>query len=266
MNVQSNISVSSNIDTTNAVIHIAHLYKSFGSNNVLIDFNMELYKGENLIVLGKSGSGKSVLIKCIIGLLEQDSGEVQVLGNDVQNLNEKELDKLRAKVGFLFQSNALYDSMTVRENLEFPLRRHWIKLTAAETNAKVNDVLENVGLAHTIDLMPSELSGGMRKRIALARTLILDPEIMLYDEPTTGLDPITAKEISELIVTMGEKYNTSSIIISHDMNCIRMTADRIVMLIDGFCYAQGTFTELERNNDPLVKQFFEQWQSKLSIT
>ena len=249
-----------------AVIRIAHLYKSFGSNEVLKNFSMDLFKGENLAVLGKSGSGKSVLIKCIIGLLEQDSGEVRVLGNDVQNLNENELDEVRAKVGFLFQSNALYDSMTVRENLEFPLRRHWIKLTSAETDAKVRDVLENVGLAHTLDMMPSELSGGMRKRIALARTLILKPEIMLYDEPTTGLDPITAKEISELIVTMGEKYNTSSIIISHDMNCIRMIADRIVMLIDGYCYAQGTFTELEQNNDPLVKQFFQQWQSKLSIT
>jgi phospholipid/cholesterol/gamma-HCH transport system ATP-binding protein len=266
MTNEPNIRINSNENAASAVIRIAHLYKSFGSNEVLKDFNMELLKGENLVVLGKSGSGKSVLIKCIIGLLEQDSGEVDVLGNDVQRLDEKELDELRAKVGFLFQSNALYDSMTVRENLEFPLRRHWIKLTKEETDAKVKTVLENVGLAHTIDMMPAELSGGMRKRIALARTLILDPEIMLYDEPTTGLDPITAKEISELIVTMGEKYNTSSIIISHDMNCIRMTADRIVMLIDGYCYAQGTFAELERNNDPLVKQFFEQWQSKLSIT
>lgn len=262
---QSNI-FTNNTTTADAVIRIAHACKSFGSNEVLKDFNMQLYKGENLVVLGKSGSGKSVLIKCIIGLLEQDSGAIDVLGNDVQNLDEKELDELRAKVGFLFQSNALYDSMTVRENLEFPLRRHWIKLTAAETDAKVKAVLENVGLAHTVDMMPAELSGGMRKRIALARTLILDPEIILYDEPTTGLDPITAKEISELIVTMGEKYNTSSIIISHDMNCIRMTADRIVMLIDGCCYAQGTFSELEQKNDPLVKQFFEQWQSKLSTT
>ena len=152
--------------------------------------------------------------------------------------------------------------MTVRENLEFPLRRHWIKLTAEETNRKVMEVLTNVGLAHTVDMMPSELSGGMRKRIALARTLILDPEIMLYDEPTTGLDPITANEISELIMKLGEKYNTSAIIISHDMNCIRMTADRIVMLIDGKCYTQGTYQELEQNNDPRVKQFFEQWQSK----
>ena len=253
---------TSTTENREAVISIRHLYKSFGNNHVLKDFNLDVYKGENVVVLGKSGSGKSVLIKCIIGLLEQDAGDITVLNDDVINLNNKELDELRAKVGFLFQSNALYDSMTVRENLEFPLRRHWIKVTAAETNAKVMEVLTNVGLAHTVDMMPSELSGGMRKRIALARTLILDPEIMLYDEPTTGLDPITAKEISELMVEMGEKYNTSAIIISHDMNCIRMTADRIVMLIDGKCYAQGTYHELEENNDPQVKQFFEQWQSK----
>ncbi len=244
------------------VISIRHLYKSFGTNHVLKDFDLDVYKGENVVVLGKSGSGKSVLIKCIIGLLQQDAGDITVLHDDVINLNMKELDELRAKVGFLFQSNALYDSMTVRENLEFPLRRHWIKVTAKETNDKVMEVLTNVGLAHTVDMMPSELSGGMRKRIALARTLILDPEIMLYDEPTTGLDPITAKEISELMLEMGEKYNTSAIIISHDMNCIRMIADRIVMLIDGKCYAQGTYRELEQNNDPQVKQFFEQWQSK----
>jgi phospholipid/cholesterol/gamma-HCH transport system ATP-binding protein len=257
--IQSGTAIETNRDV---VVSIRHLYKSFGNNHVLKDFNLELYKGENVVVLGKSGSGKSVLIKCMIGLLEQDAGDITVLREDVINLNSKELDVLRAKVGFLFQSNALYDSMTVRENLEFPLRRHWIKLTAAETNKKVMEVLSNVGLAHTVDMMPSELSGGMRKRIALARTLILDPEIMLYDEPTTGLDPITAKEISELMVEMGEKYNTSSIIISHDMNCIRMTADRIVMLINGTCYIQGSYRELEQSNDPQVKQFFEEWQSK----
>ncbi len=256
--IQKEISTTTN----EPVISVRHIFKSFGSNHVLKDFNLNVYKGENVVVLGKSGSGKSVLIKCLIGLLEQDAGEITVLNADVISLNSKELDVLRAKVGFLFQSNALYDSMTVRENLEFPLRRHWIKLTTAETNAKVMEVLTNVGLAHTVDMMPAELSGGMRKRIALARTLILDPEIMLYDEPTTGLDPITGKEISELMVELGEKYNTSAIIISHDMNCIRMTADRIVMLIDGKCYAQGTYRELEQNNDPQIKQFFEQWQSK----
>ncbi len=242
---------------TEPVISISHLYKSFGDNKVLVDFNFNLYKGENVVVLGKSGSGKSVLIKCIIGLMNPDDGAIIVLNNSVPDMNSRELDIIRAKVGFLFQSNALYDSMTVRQNLEFPLRRHWIKVTAEETNAKVMDVLTNVGLAHTVDMMPVELSGGMRKRIALARTLILDPDIMLYDEPTTGLDPITGKEISKLILEMGEKYNTSALIISHDMNCIRMTADRIVMLIDGKCYADGTYDELRKNNDPKVKQFFE---------
>lgn len=245
------------IKTTDPVITVSHLYKSFGLNNVLVDFNFTLYKGENVVVLGKSGSGKSVLIKCIIGLLDADRGGINVLNNSVTEMNSRELDIMRAKVGFLFQSNALYDSMTVRENLEFPLRRHWIQISPGETDKKVMEVLTNVGLAHTVDMMPAELSGGMRKRIALARTLILDPEIMLYDEPTTGLDPITGKEINKLIVELGEKYNTSAIIISHDMNCIRMTADRIVMLIDGKCYAEGTFEELKNNNDPKVKQFFE---------
>lgn len=245
------------VEKADPVISISHLYKSFGNNNVLIDFNFTLYKGENVVVLGKSGSGKSVLIKCIIGLLDADQGEITVLDNSIIEMNSKELDILRAKVGFLFQSNALYDSMTVRENLEFPLRRHWIHLSAEETNQKVMEVLGNVGLAHTVDMMPAELSGGMRKRIALARTLILDPEIMLYDEPTTGLDPITGKEINKLIVELGEKYNTSAIIISHDMNCINMTADRIVILIDGKCYAEGSLEELKKNNDPKVKQFFE---------
>ncbi len=244
-------------DTGEPVISISHLYKSFGKTNVLIDFNLNLYKGENVVVLGKSGSGKSVLIKCIVGLLEPDEGQIMVLNNNVTEMNSKELDILRTKVGFLFQSNALYDSMTVRENLEFPMRRHWLHISAEETNQKVMEVLTNVGLAHTVDMMPSELSGGMRKRIALARTLMPAPEIMIYDEPTTGLDPITGKEINTLIVELGKKYNTSAIIISHDMNSIQMTADRIVMLIDGRCYAEGSFEELKKNNDPKVKQFFE---------
>jgi phospholipid/cholesterol/gamma-HCH transport system ATP-binding protein len=239
------------------VISITHLFKSFGDNHVLVDFNLLLHRGENVAVLGKSGSGKSVLIKCIIGLMKPDKGMINVLGRDIEDLNHQKLDEVRTKVGFLFQSNALYDSMTVRENLEFPLRRHWIKLTAAERNEKVTEVLKNVGLSHTADMMPVELSGGMRKRIALARTLILDPEIILYDEPTTGLDPITGKGISKLIKEMGEKYNTSALIISHDMGCIRTTADRIIMLIDGKCYAQGTYDELKKNNDEKVKQFFE---------
>jgi phospholipid/cholesterol/gamma-HCH transport system ATP-binding protein len=240
------------------MITIDHLYKSFGSNKVLKDFSLTLNKGENVAVLGKSGSGKSVLIKCVIGLLVPDSGKINVLGKDIPELSHEELDHIRVKVGFLFQSNALYDSMTVRENLEFPLRRHWINFSPEESTDKVMEVLNNVGLAHTVDMMPAELSGGMRKRIALARTLIVNPDIMLYDEPTTGLDPITAKEISNLMIEMGEKYNTSSIIISHDMNCIRATADRIVMLIDGRCYEEGKYESLKKHKDPKVRQFFDQ--------
>jgi phospholipid/cholesterol/gamma-HCH transport system ATP-binding protein len=250
-------SLSKKQETSETVIQVEHLYKAFGSNKVLVDFNFILNKGENVAVLGKSGSGKSVFIKCLIGLLRPDSGDVYVFDKKITDLNHDELDFLRVRMGFLFQSNALYDSMTVRENLEFPLRRHWLEQSKEETNAKVIEALTNVGLAHTVDMMPVELSGGMRKRIALARTLILNPEIMLYDEPTTGLDPITGREISKLIVEIGKKYNTSSIIISHDMNCIRLTADRIIILIDGYAYAEGTYEELKKSNDNKVKQFFE---------
>lgn len=239
------------------VLVIRHLYKSFGNNHVLADFNLELRKGENVVVLGKSGSGKSVLIKCIIGLLKPDKGSIEVFGKNIPDIKSDDLDKIRAKVGFLFQSNALYDSMTVRENLEFPLRRHWIRVSQYEVNNMVLEALEDVGLAHTINMMPAELSGGMRKRIALARTLILKPEIILYDEPTTGLDPITAKEIIELMVEIQKKYNTASLIISHDMTCVRMAGDRVVILVDGRCYANGTFEQLTQNIDPKVKQFFE---------
>lgn len=239
------------------VMEIHHLYKSFGNNRVLVDFNLSLTKGENVVVLGKSGSGKSVLIKCIIGLLQPDKGNIEVFGKNIPDLDHEELDKVRAKVGFLFQSNALYDSMTVRENLEFPLRRHWIKVSQEEVNRLVMEALEDVGLPHTADMMPAELSGGMRKRIALARTLILKPEIILYDEPTTGLDPITAKEIIELIVEIQKKYKSSSLIISHDMTCVRMAADRVIMLIDGKCYAEGTYEELKLSTDNRITQFFE---------
>ncbi len=239
------------------VLNIEHLYKSFGANKVLADFNLEIAKGENVVVLGKSGSGKSVLIKCIIGLLTPDSGSIRMFGTNIPDIKNDVLDKIRAKVGFLFQSNALYDSMTVRENLEFPLRRHWISVTQNEVNDMVQQALEEVGLAHTIDRMPAELSGGMRKRIALARTLILKPEIILYDEPTTGLDPITAKEIINLMVEIRERYTTTSLIISHDMNCVRLASSRVVMLIEGNCYANGSFDQLAKNMDPKVKQFFE---------
>lgn len=239
------------------VLMIRHLYKSFGDNHVLVDFNLELKKGESVVILGKSGSGKSVLIKCIIGLLKPDQGTIEVFGENIPELTNDELDKIRAKVGFLFQSNALYDSMTVRENLEFPLRRHWMKVSQEEVNKMVMDALEDVGLAHTLNMMPAELSGGMRKRIALARTLILKPEIILYDEPTTGLDPITGKEIIELMVEIQQKYQTTSLIISHDMNCVRMAGKRVVMLIDGRCYADGSLEQLNANPDEKVKQFFE---------
>lgn len=239
------------------VLAVGNVKKAFGTNVVLNGFSLDLYEGENLVVLGRSGSGKSVLIKCIIGLLPVDEGKITVFGASIPDLTSEELDRIRVKMGFLFQSNALYDSMTVRENLEFPLRRHWIRLSQEEVNHMVLEALENVDLAHTVDMMPVELSGGMRKRIALARTLILKPAIILYDEPTTGLDPITGKEISELMVEIQKKYHTSSLIISHDMRCVRITADRIVVLIDGKCYAEGTFEELKRSRDPNINHFFE---------
>lgn len=244
------------ISTNDSVISIKNLNKSFGSNHVLRNFSLELKRGESIAVIGKSGSGKSVLIKCIIGLISPESGGITVLGQDVPNLNSKDLDRLRVKVAFLFQSNALYDSMTVRENLEFPLRRHWVTTTKNEVDALVIEALTNVGLAHTVDMMPSELSGGMRKRVALARTLIMKPDIILYDEPTTGLDPITSREISNLMVDIQKKYNTSSIIISHDLSCIKITADKIIMLIDGKNYAEGTYEELSNSKDEKVKNFY----------
>lgn len=239
------------------VMLINDLCKSFGDRHILINFNLELIRGESVVVLGKSGSGKSVLIKCIIGLLRPEKGSIKIFGKNIPDLNHDELDQVRAKIGFLFQSNALYDSMTVRENLEFPLRRHWIEVSQEEVDKMVEDALEDVGLRHTIDMMPVELSGGMRKRVALARTLILKPEIILYDEPTTGLDTITSKEIIELMIGIQEKYNTSSLIISHDMNCVRMASDRVVMLMDGRCYANDTYENLIKSEDPKIKMFFE---------
>lgn len=239
------------------VVQLREVSKAFGENKVLRGFNLKLQKGENVVVLGKSGSGKSVLIKCVIGLLKPDAGIINVLGKNITELTHDQLDEIRVKIGFLFQSNALYDSMTVRENLEFPLRRHGITATKEQINEMVVEALTNVGLAHTVDMMPSELSGGMRKRIALARTLILKPEIILYDEPTTGLDPITGKEISTLLSDLAKKYNTSSITISHDMNCVKIIADRIIVLLDGICYAEGTYSELSKSTDKNIKAFFE---------
>lgn len=242
--------------TDNIVISLKNVSKSFGDNHVLNKFTFDLQKGESVVVLGKSGSGKSVLIKCIIGLMKPDEGEISVLGKNIPDLSPDALDKLRVKIGFLFQSNALYDSMTVRENLEFPLRRHRLNIQNEEVDELVMEALTNVGLAHTVDMMPSELSGGMRKRIALARTLILKPEIILYDEPTTGLDPITSKEIINLMMALQKKYNSSSMIISHDMKCVQNASDRIIMLIDGKCHLTGTYAELIKSEDPKVKQFF----------
>jgi phospholipid/cholesterol/gamma-HCH transport system ATP-binding protein len=242
----------------NPVVQVENIKKSFGENHVLRDFSLSVNRGENLVILGKSGSGKSVLIKCIINLISTDKGKIKVLDRNIQEMEQEELDILRSKVGFLFQSNALYDSMSVRENLEFPLRRHWNKEQRLKGAEKaVLEALDDVGLAHTIDMMPEELSGGMRKRIALARTLILKPEIILYDEPTTGLDPVTSREISQLMLRVQKKYNTASIIISHDMNCIKITANRVIMLIEGKCYAEDTYENLKQSQDPKILEFFE---------
>ncbi len=240
------------------VIHIRDLYKSFGENRVLNGFNMKLHKGENLVVMGKSGSGKSVMIKCLVGLMQPDSGDITVMGKNILDLDRDSLDALRADIGFLFQGSALYDSMTVRENLEFPMRRHKEKLgQVTDTLPLVVEALENVGLAHTVDLMPEELSGGMKRRVALARTLILKPKIILYDEPTSGLDPITAKEIIELMRTVQSKYHTSSLIITHDVDCARVISEHMILLVDGINYAEGTYEELVQMTDPKVEAFFK---------
>jgi len=240
-----------------AVIEINNLYKSFGTLEVLKNLSLKLYDGENLVVLGKSGSGKSVLIKCIAGLLRADSGTINVYNQNVLALDRKGLDEVRQKIGFLFQSGALYDSMTVRENLEFPLKRLKKQLKQKEIDDKILEALENVGLQDVIDKMPSQLSGGMRKRISLARTIVVDPMIMLYDEPTTGLDPITSDEISVLINDIQKKYNTSSIIITHDIECARMTADRLIMIQDGEVYEKGSLNKFEKSTDNVIKSFFK---------
>lgn len=243
------------VETEN-VIEIKNLYKAFDNNEVLKGLSVALHKGESLVVIGKSGSGKSVLIKCLIGLIEKDKGMVSIMGNDIDTLNEKELNVLRKKIGFLFQSAALYDSMNVKQNLQFHLRG--LKdLKQEDAEGMINKALENVGLLDAIELMPSSLSGGMRKRIGFARAIILNPEIMLYDEPTTGLDAITSREISNLIVATQKKYQTSSIIITHDMQCAKICGNRMMVIHEGQFIADGTYEELEKSDNELVSAFFK---------
>ncbi|WP_207420497.1 ABC transporter ATP-binding protein [Desertivirga brevis] len=249
--------LSQNIVSKEKVIQIKGLNKFFGNLEVLKNADLTLHKGENLVVLGKSGSGKSVLIKIIVGLLKPDSGSVQVLGKEVDKITYKELLDLRLKVGFSFQNSALYDSMTVRQNLEFPLVRNQRNLSKVEINRAVEEVLDAVGLMQTIDQMPSELSGGQRKRIGIARTLILQPEIMLYDEPTAGLDPITSEDINNLINEVQEKYRTSSIVITHDLTCAKTVSNRVTILLDGRFERQGTFDEVFNTTDNRVRPFYD---------
>jgi phospholipid/cholesterol/gamma-HCH transport system ATP-binding protein len=240
------------------VIVIKNLSKTFGDHKVLNQFTMELYEGETLVIMGKSGSGKSVMIKCLIGLETHDGGQITIMGKNLDTMDAATLNEIRTEVGFLFQGSALYDSMSVRENLEFPLRRHFKKFgEIGDATPLVMEALDSVGLGHTIDLMPEELSGGMKRRIAMARTLILKPKIILYDEPTTGLDPITSKEIVLLMKSIQQTYKTSSIVITHDVDCARFIADRMILLIDGINYAEGTYEELDRSQDPKIQAFFK---------
>ena len=237
------------------MLRIKDLKKSFGDNHVLKGFNMTLYKGENLVIMGKSGSGKSVMIKCLMGLMQPDSGEIEIMGNNVLEFEHQELDILRKEIGFLFQGSALYDSMTVQENLEFPLRKQHIE--QSRKDELVFRALESVGLTEALELMPDELSGGMKRRVALARAIILNPKIIIYDEPTTGLDPITAKEIIQLMRDIQVQYGSSALIITHDVDCSRVIADRMILLIDGINYAQGSFKELAASKDKNVQAFFK---------
>jgi phospholipid/cholesterol/gamma-HCH transport system ATP-binding protein len=238
-------------------ISIKGLYKSFGENEVLRGVDLDVHNKENVAVLGRSGTGKSVLIKIICGLLKPDAGEVNVLGKEVELLNDKELQELRLQIGFSFQSSALYDSMTVRENLAFPLVRHARHLSRKEVQEQIERVLNEVGLIQTINQMPSELSGGQRKRIGIARTLILRPKIMLYDEPTSGLDPITSIEINNLINQVKHKFNTTSIIITHDLTCAKTTGDKVAMLYDGKFIKKGTFDEVFASDDERIQHFYK---------
>lgn len=240
----------------NPIITIKNLHKTFGNNAVLKGVNLSVNEGEDLVILGRSGSGKSVTIKCLVGLVEADEGEIRVFDTEITNLKDNELNPIRIRIGFMFQNGALYDSMSVRQNLAFTLKHHTRALSEEQIENKIIEALDNVGLKEAIDSMPSELSGGMRKRIGLARTLIIEPEIILYDEPTSGLDSITAREISELIVSVQKKFKTTSIIITHDMACAKITGNRIMILNNGVIYAEGTYTELEKSKDDWVRSFF----------
>jgi phospholipid/cholesterol/gamma-HCH transport system ATP-binding protein len=246
------------------IIEVKNLKKGFGLQKVINNVSLQLFKGENLVVLGKSGSGKSVLIKCIVRLLTPDEGEINILGENMGSLNREALGEIRKKIGFLFQNGALYDSMTVKQNLEFPLRRMRKDLTTKEIDNKINEALEHVGLKGALNKMPSQLSGGMRKRISLARTIVADPLIILYDEPTTGLDPATSDEISVLINDIQKKYKTSSMIITHDIECARATADRLIMLYEGEIYMEGELELFEKSTDSLIESFFKNNNNKIT--
>jgi phospholipid/cholesterol/gamma-HCH transport system ATP-binding protein len=254
------------IDNQESVIYIKNLKKSFGPLNVLNGVDFEIKRGENIAVLGRSGTGKSVLIKIISGLLKPDSGLVKVLGQEVDKLNEKELQELRLKIGFSFQSSALYDSMSVRENLKFPLVRNRRDLSSKEVNEAIESVLNDVGLPQTINQMPSELSGGQKKRIGIARTLILKPEIMLYDEPTSGLDPITCIELNNLILKVQQEYKTSSIIITHDLTCAKITGNKVAVLNEGKFLKIGSFDEVFSSDDAYIKAFYDYNFTENNIT
>jgi phospholipid/cholesterol/gamma-HCH transport system ATP-binding protein len=249
--------IADNISNEEKVIAIRGLYKSFGENHVLRGVDLDVHRRENVVVLGRSGTGKSVLIKIIAGLLKADAGSVVVLDRDIETLSVKEIRELRLKLGFSFQNSALYDSMTVRENLEFPLVQNNKHLKRPEIDKAVEEVIDAVGLSQTINQMPAELSGGQRKRIGIARTLILRPEIMLYDEPTAGLDPITSIDINNLINQVQQRYHTSSIIITHDLTCAKMTGDRVAMLLDGTFVKQGSFEEVFASDDERIKSFYD---------
>jgi phospholipid/cholesterol/gamma-HCH transport system ATP-binding protein len=241
---------------TQPIIAISNLYKSFGNNKILKGINLTVNKGEDLVILGRSGSGKSVTIKCLVGLVGADKGKIKIFGTEITSLKNKELNDIRVRIGFMFQNGALYDSMSVRQNLAFTLKHHSQNLSESAIESQILEALDNVGLKEAIDKMPAELSGGMKKRIALARTIIIKPEIILYDEPTSGLDTITSREISELILSIQKKYKTTSIIITHDMACAKMTGNRILILKEGVIYAEGTYAALEKSKDEWVRSFF----------